>query len=189
MAGCTRRNSIENTTLELMASAAFEPRATSYSSATTAQSRFETKITRPLRDGGVWVLDIDRGDDMPMIVVEWRPDRGYGLSVVEGDDLGVNPDEVYTNEREAFQRTAEIIRSGGRTDPHRELRIGELRQLCGVSQQELADRVGIKQANISQLENRGDTRVSTLAKIVEALNLNLAILVEFPNGTTRKLKF
>jgi DNA-binding Xre family transcriptional regulator len=149
----------------------------------------EVRISPPLHEGGVWHLDVDRGKDLPIIVLEWRPDRGYGLSVVEGNDFSTHPDEIYTNENEAFQRAKELIQTNGRTDPDRELRVGELRQLLGVSQQELAERIGIQQANISRFENRGDFRVSTLAKIASALNGSLAVFVEFPNGTTRRLKF
>ena len=49
------------------------------------------------RDRGIWDLEIRRGTDLRPIIVEWRSDRGFGVSTPEESDYGVGVDEVYPN--------------------------------------------------------------------------------------------
>jgi transcriptional regulator with XRE-family HTH domain len=79
--------------------------------------------------------------------------------------------------------------SGGRTEPPKVVRLSELRQLRGLSQEELARRVGVGQANIARIEGRGaDIRVTTLAKIISSMGATLAIEARFPDGTVKELE-
>ncbi len=66
-----------------------------------------------------------------------------------------------------------------------ELPVGELRQLAGKSQRELAEILGIKQPSLSKLENQSDMQVSTLKKIVEALGGELDLVARFPKGSVK----
>ena len=66
-----------------------------------------------------------------------------------------------------------------------ELPVGELRQLAGKSQRELAKILGIKQPSLSKLENQSDMQVSTLKKIVEALGGELDLVARFPKGSVK----
>lgn len=70
-----------------------------------------------------------------------------------------------------------------------ELLVGELRQLAGKSQRELAKLLGIKQPSLSQLENQSDIQVSTLRKIVKALGGELDLVARFPKGNVRINQF
>jgi hypothetical protein len=56
-----------------------------------------TDLDPPAEGRGPWFLTIRRGTDLPPVIVEWRPDRGYGLSTPDPDgaDYGTGPDEVY----------------------------------------------------------------------------------------------
>jgi DNA-binding XRE family transcriptional regulator len=145
-------------------------------------------IDEPADDQGSWFLDVRRDDGIPPVVVEWRPDRGFGVSAPEADDYGSGPDELYPNAKAAFDRVVRLVLSGGRTEPPRAVRLAELRQYLGISQAELAERAGVGQANISRIEARDDLKVSTLARVVEAMGASLSIRARFPDGVERELE-
>lgn len=56
-----------------------------------------------------------------------------------------------------------------------------LRQDRRVSQEQLAELMGIRQASVSKIENQEDMRLSTLRKYIEALGGELEIRVHFPD--------
>lgn len=62
-------------------------------------------------------------------------------------------------------------------------RLGLVRALGapGVTQVQLAERLSISQAAVSQLEARQDAKVSTLREYVEALGGELHLVAEFPD--------
>lgn len=146
------------------------------------------EVDAPADDSGRWFLDIRSTGNAGSIVVEWRPDRGFGVSTPGGDDYGTGPDEVYTNIKDTFDRVVRLILSGCRTEPLPAVRLAELRQILGLSQGELAERTGVGQANISRIESRGDLKISTLAKIVAAMGASLSIRACFPGGIERELE-
>jgi predicted transcriptional regulator len=58
-----------------------------------------------------------------------------------------------------------------------ELTLRELRQELELTQQQVADKAEMTQSELSRLESRGDHRVSTLRRYVEALGGELEIAV------------
>src|SRR5438132_6786305 len=66
-----------------------------------------------------------------------------------------------------------------------EMLLTELRKLEGVTQVELARKLGVKQPAVSQLEKQDDLQVSTLQRIVKALGGDLEITVRLPGGEYR----
>src|ERR1035437_2179569 len=70
-----------------------------------------------------------------------------------------------------------------------EMLLTELRKLEGVTQVELAEKLGIKQPAVSQLEQQDDMQVSTLQRIVKALGGVLEITVRLPGGEYRLSQF
>ena len=70
-----------------------------------------------------------------------------------------------------------------------EMLLAELRKLEGVTQVELAEKLGIKQPAVSQLEQQDDMQVSTLQRIVKALGGVLEITVRLPSGEYRLGQF
>jgi transcriptional regulator with XRE-family HTH domain len=66
-----------------------------------------------------------------------------------------------------------------------ELLLSEVRHLAGKSQQEVAERLGMKQPSLSKLEKQGDMQISTLRKIIKALGGELEVLARFPKGTVK----
>jgi HTH-type transcriptional regulator/antitoxin HipB len=53
--------------------------------------------------------------------------------------------------------------------------IREARRKLGVSQEELAAKVGVRQRTISDIENGGAARLDTLLRVLGALSLELVI--------------
>ena len=76
-------------------------------------------------------------------------------------------------ERAAIRRTAASIAK-------RHLALRELRQARNRTQVSIARKLGVKQVNISRLENREDPRLSTLTKYIDAMGGRLHLIVEFP---------
>lgn len=66
-----------------------------------------------------------------------------------------------------------------------ELPLQELRQARALSQEELAEVLGLNQATISKLERRTDMYLSSLRRFVEAMGGALEITASFPEGRVR----
>lgn len=63
------------------------------------------------------------------------------------------------------------------------IQLDELRRLVGITQGELAERLGTNQPSISKLERRQDMYVSSLRHVVAALGGTLEISARFPGFT------
>lgn len=101
----------------------------------------------------------------------------------------MGPDGVYPNAQAAFDRVKRLILSGSKTELPEAVRLADLRKLRRLSQEGLATLVNVGQANISRIESRGDLLVSTLVSIVNAMGGTLSMVVRFPDGMERELKF
>lgn len=146
----------------------------------------EADLDAPADARGPWFLTVPRAGRSP-IVVEWRPDRGFGISTPSAEDFGTGPDEVHANAAAATERVAALMESGGATGGSGPVRLGELRQLRGLSQAELAERAGVRQANVSRIERRGDVLLTTLGRIVGGMGGSLSVRATFPDGTEREI--
>jgi DNA-binding XRE family transcriptional regulator len=62
-----------------------------------------------------------------------------------------------------------------------EMTLQELRQALNLHQTNLSERLGVKQAAVSRMENRKDIHVSQLKKVIEAMGGELVITARFPN--------
>lgn len=58
----------------------------------------------------------------------------------------------------------------------------ELRQARNLTQQQLADALGISQAALSKMEHQSDIQVSTLRRILSAMGGELKLVAHFPDG-------
>ena len=61
------------------------------------------------------------------------------------------------------------------------LTLQELRKAKALTQVQLAETLGIRQATVAQLEKRSDLMLSTLRSYVEAMGGHLRLLVDFPD--------
>ena len=65
----------------------------------------------------------------------------------------------------------------------------ELRTARELTQERLAETLGIKQATVSKIERQSDMYVSTLTKFIEAMGGTLEIRACFPEGSVRIKQF
>ena len=68
------------------------------------------------------------------------------------------------------------------------LRLDQLREARRITQEQLAESLGIKQSSISKMESRADIYVSTLARVIEAMGGELEIRAVFPDGAVVRIK-
>jgi len=85
------------------------------------------------------------------------------------------------------QRRARIER-GVREDLN-EMLLSEIRRLAGLTQEQLAASLGVKQPTLSQLESQDDMQISTLRRIVEKLGGELEIIATLPTGRVALSQF
>lgn len=82
---------------------------------------------------------------------------------------GLTPDRRARIEAEADRLHAEY------------LTLQELRKAKELTQVQLAETLGIRQATVAQMEKRGDLMLSTLRSYVEAMGGHLRLVVDFPD--------
>jgi transcriptional regulator with XRE-family HTH domain len=90
--------------------------------------------------------------------------------------MGVSLDEVLarlrSDEREAVAaRTADLVAH--------EMSLRDLRKALGKTQVAMADRLGIKQENVSRIEQRSDMLLSTLNNYLRSMGGRLRLVAEF----------
>jgi transcriptional regulator with XRE-family HTH domain len=62
------------------------------------------------------------------------------------------------------------------------IELNDLRKARKLTQEQLAERLGIRQSNVSKLERRADLHVSTLRDVVEAMGGELRVTARFPDA-------
>ena len=70
-----------------------------------------------------------------------------------------------------------------------EMLLAELRKSAGVTQEELASTLGIKQPTLSRMESQSDMQISTLRRVIESLGGKLEIIAHLPDGDVRLSQF
>src|SRR5271157_436683 len=70
-----------------------------------------------------------------------------------------------------------------------DMALDELRTARELTQERLAETLGIRQATVSKIERQSDMYVSTLAKFIEAMGGTLEIRACFPEGSVRIKQF
>jgi DNA-binding XRE family transcriptional regulator len=139
------------------------------------------EIDPPEIASGAWFVNVFR-PGLPPVVVEWRPDRGFGLATPGPDDYGTGVDEVFTNAEMTFARVVQLVLSGGSSVVPLGVRLMEIRQSLGITQAELAATLGHSQAGVSKAEKRDDMQLGTLAKHAAALGATVSVRFHLPDG-------
>ena len=67
--------------------------------------------------------------------------------------------------------------------------LAEIRKAVGLTQEEVAASLGIKQPTLSRLESQDDMHISTLRRLIEALGGQLEIIAHLPGGDIRLTQF
>ncbi len=140
----------------------------------------------PASPDGVGFLDISYGGNV--LAVQWQEKGPFGVSSPEGHGYGEKSDEVYFTVDDAEARIADLLRSGGKTQPPPEVRLRELRAERKLPQTELASRLGVSQPAVSRFERRVSRMiVGTLNDVVRAMGGKLVLQVRFPDGVVRQI--
>lgn len=137
-------------------------------------------VDAPTSPKGDWFVDVKYSDRR--FSVEYRPHLGFGLSSIPSGGYGEGPDEFLPDEASLVQRLMSLVHLSERTEPQRVRLLQDLRSKRKVTQEDLADRLGIKQPTISKLERREDVNLSTLRRYVEALGGELHVTAKFSDG-------
>jgi predicted transcriptional regulator len=64
----------------------------------------------------------------------------------------------------------------------RSMSLDELREALDLTQEELANRLQVKQPAVAKLERREDVRLSTLRALIEAMGGQIEVRAVFPQG-------
>jgi predicted XRE-type DNA-binding protein len=70
-----------------------------------------------------------------------------------------------------------------------EMPLNELRQARGLSQEMLANALGIQQPAVAKMERRTDMYISTLRSHIKAMGGELEITAHFPDGEVKITNF
>lgn len=93
-------------------------------------------------------------------------------------------------ELEAKMPRESLVRAKARAkEMMAEMMLAEIRKTVGLTQEELAALLGIKQPTLSRLESQDDMYVSTLRRLVEGLGGQLEIIAHLPGGDIRLTQF
>ncbi len=70
-----------------------------------------------------------------------------------------------------------------------EMALSELRKHVGLTQEEVAAKLGIRQPSLSKLESQDDMQITTLSRLIEALGGKLEIIAHMPLGDIHLTQF
>jgi DNA-binding XRE family transcriptional regulator len=70
-----------------------------------------------------------------------------------------------------------------------EMFLAQIRKSVGLTQEDMANQLGISQPSLSQLENQDDMQISTLRRLIEGLGGKLEIIAHLPRGDIRLGQF
>ncbi|MBI5174682.1 MAG: helix-turn-helix domain-containing protein [Candidatus Melainabacteria bacterium] len=143
-------------------------------------------LDEPLLKTGVWMLDVILPDYR--LAISWQTKKGFGLVADEAHAYGEGADEVFADLDQALPRVVHLINCKRPTVPPQAVRLKDIREQLGLSQEEVAKRLGKKQGAISRQESRSDCHISTLTTYVKALGCELVVKVVLPDRTEREIR-
>lgn len=112
------------------------------------------------------------------ITIEWRPDFGFGFSFGE-TGYGEGPAEIFRSPARAAHRVIQLVAPKAALTS---TGLRAVRELYGITQDQIATRLNKGQAAISRLETRNDSKIETLSEYVQALGGKMEIRAVFPDG-------
>jgi len=88
----------------------------------------------------------------------------------------MSPEQLARSEMQAKEMMAEML-------------LAEIRKEVGLTQEDLASAMGIKQPSLSKLESQDDMQISTLQRLIRALGGELELVAHLPGGDIRIRQF
>ncbi|SRR5579871_615292 len=138
------------------------------------------ELSAPAHKDGAWWLDVVLNGKH--LVIEWSPSTKFGVTTPNSNSFAENADEAYSSLAEIKKRVDQLLVNDERTSPPVAVLLARLRERRGITQKQLASKLGVRQASISGLERREDVQLSTLRKVVHALGGCVQIYARFPEG-------
>jgi hypothetical protein len=126
-------------------------------------------------DGSWWV---DVYLDETVIRGVWSPRSGFGIFATEAEHYGDQPDEMYYSAVLAARRVSQIVKKL-RASLQRGMTPSDLREFVGLTQIELALRLGTQQAAVSKAERRATVQFDTMDRFLVALGGKLELRARF----------
>lgn len=127
--------------------------------------------------GGHWWIDL-RG--RRHLAVEWRPERGFGLSDRPASHYGEGPSEVFVSPDRAARRVAQLLAPRRIAAPSG---LAAVRELYGMTQQQLARKIAKGQPAISQIEKGRDSKLETVDQFIRGLGGHMEVRAVFSDGS------
>ncbi len=113
------------------------------------------------------------------LAVEWRPDRGFGFSQSQVPVFGDGPSEVFTTAKRAAARVVQVLT---KNEDQLLTDLSALRELYGLTQNDVAQKLHIGQPAISRLEEGRDSKIETIKEYVRALGGKVELRAVFSDG-------
>jgi transcriptional regulator with XRE-family HTH domain len=88
----------------------------------------------------------------------------------------MSPEQLARSEMQAKEMMAEML-------------LAEIRKEIGLTQEDLAAEMNIKQPSLSKLESQDDMQISTLQRLIRALGGELELVAHMPGGDIRIRQF
>lgn len=149
----------------------------------TALDGFKLDIT--FSDGTHGVADLSGDLSGPLGALRdpelWQQARVQHGVVTWSDDLDMAPEFLYARAHGlTAPKTGEDV-----TENQLRVTMRELRAFSGKSQVEVAEAMGVAQAEVSRLEGRTDTKLSTIERYVKALGGEVEVVARFGDRSLR----
>src|SRR5580704_7036519 len=116
----------------------------------SAFSSARITLDEPLLKDGVWSLNVFLPNYH--LAVAWQADKGFGVVSDDSHGYGEGADEVFEDLDRALPRVVQLLTYRLATVPPQAVRLRDLREELGLSQEEVGRRLGKKQASISRAE-------------------------------------
>lgn len=145
-----------------------------------------TDVDAPDKASGIWFLDVTIGKHK--VSVQWqRGGKGFGITSTTEPGYGEGAHEIALGIDAAFDRIVQLLLARSRTRAPEPIALSAVRRLHGVSQEQLATVLRIKQSSVSKLEQRDDLLLSSLKALIEGLGGRLQVRASFPDGSSHLL--
>jgi len=102
--------------------------------------------------------------------IEYKPSQGFGLYLGQVKTYGEGPNEIYRNKDILIKRLSMILK-----DNKEEISLKEIRELLGITQEDIARLLGQQQPSISKLEKREDLMLKSIFRYINAIGGNVKI--------------
>jgi DNA-binding XRE family transcriptional regulator len=133
-------------------------------------------------ESGNWCIDVRVGKKR--MSLEYRPKQGFGM-FARDSSYGEGPTDVYRTANLAARRVVQLF--AARKEASAPLTLKTLRELYGLQQVDIAQRIGVKQSAISRSEQRKEVKLGTIESLVKAMGGTVEVRAHFPDSDVKLL--